>query len=432
MRDGLLFHDLSPVTSADIVQSIHRWREKALFGKSYFNEKLISLDAVDDQTVVASFTEPSGVFIQGIGDPSAPSPIMVPAEQAMVSPTEQMPANIGAGVYKMTSIDIGNKVVWERFREYNPRPEPASFRAGGKHGYIDTVTGLEVPEAQTRVAALLTGQADFLDVIPPDFITRLEDEPGIEILISRPGAQYFVNINKAAPIFGMTEPGLNMRRALQALTDNDEIMAGFGPSNMWMTCASMWACGTRYGNDTVAPQFYNQKNIELAKEYLAKARYAGEPVKLLGLAGYGSGMSTFNEIYKRQLEKAGIAVDFKVLDSAARSAYIDEVGEVDAWHITPTYMTSWSWRPIASHYSSNVYGYESDRMVAARTALASASDPMKMQEYASEMQRVFFEEIPYVLAGHAFFLRAMNSNLSGYIDMPIDGVYMAELHWTDR
>ena len=432
LRDGLLFHDLSPVTSADIVQSIHRWREKALFGKSYFNEKLISLDAVDDKTIVANFTEPSGVFIQGIGDPSAPSPIMVPAEQAMVPPTEQMPDNIGAGVYKMAAIDVGNKVIWNRFMEYNPRSEPASFRAGGKHGYIDVVTGLEVPEAQTRVAALLTGQADFLDVIPPDFITKLENEPGIEVLISRPGAQYFVNINKAAPLFGMTEKGQYMRKALQTLTDNDEIMAGFGPSKMWMTCASMWACGTRYGNDTVAPELYNQKNIELAKDYLDKAGYDGEPVKLLGLAGYGSGMSTFNEIYKQQMERAGIVVDFKVLDSAARRAYIDEVGEAEAWHIGPTYMTSWSWRPIASHYSSNVYGYESDRMVAARTALASASDPAMMQEYASEMQRVFFEEVPYVLAGHAFFLRAMNSNLDGYIDMPIDGVYMAELHWTDR
>ena len=432
LREGTLFHDLSPVTAPDVVQSIHRWRAKATFGRSYFNDKLISLEAVDDKTIVASFTEPSGVFIQGIGDPSAPSPIMVPEWQAQVPHTEQMPDNVGAGVFKMTSIDIGNKVVWERFREYNPRPEPASFRAGGKHGYIDTVTGIEVPEAQTRVAALLTGQADFLDIIPPDFIDKLEGEPGIEVLISRPGAQYFVNINKMAPIFSMTEEGLHMRKALQALTNNDEIMAGFGPSEMWMTCASMWACGTRYGNDTVAPELYNQNNIEMAKDHLEMAGYDGEPVKLLGLAGYGSGMSTFNEIYKQQLEKAGINVDFKVLDSAARTAYLDEVGEENAWHITPTYMTSWSWRPIASYYSTDVYGYESPRMVAARSALASASDPAMMQSYADEMQSIFFEEVPYVLAGHAFFLRAMNADLDGYIDMPIDGVYMAELHWTNR
>ena len=272
---------------------------------------------------------------------------------------------------------------------------------------------------------------DFLDIIPPDFLGSIEKEPGVEALISRPGAQYFVNINKGTELFGMTENGLNMRKALQALMDNDEVMAGFGRSDMWMTCPSMWACGTRYGNPEVAPELYNQKNIGLAKEYLEKAGYDGEPVKLLGLAGYGSGMSTFNEIYKQQMEAAGINVDFKVLDSAARSAYLDEVGQ-EGWEVTPTYMTSWSWRPLASYYSTNVYGYESDTMVTARKALASASDPVQMQELAAEMQRVFFDEVPYVLAGHAFFLRAMNSDLDGYIDMPIDGVYMAELHWTNR
>ena len=317
------------------------------------------------------------------------------------------------------------------FREYNPRSEPASFRAGGKHEYLDLVTGLEVPEAQTRVAALVTKQVDFLDIIPPDFLGSIDAEPGVEALISRPGAQYFVNINKATELFGMTDSGLNMRKALQALMDNDEVMAGFGRDDMWMTCPSMWACGTRYGNPQVAPELYNQANIELAKEYLEKAGYDGEPVKLLGLAGYGSGMSTFNEIYKQQMEAAGINVDFKVLDSAARSAYLDEVGE-EGWEVTPNYMTSWSWRPLASYYSTNVYGYESDSMVTARKALACASDPAKMQDLAAEIQRVFFDEVPYVLAGHAFFLRAMNADLDGYIDMPIDGVYMAELHWTNQ
>lgn len=150
LRDGLLFHDLTPVTAADVIQSIHRWRAKATFGNSYFNDVLIGIEEIDDQTIVATFTEPSGVFIQGIGDPSAPSPIMVPKEQAMVSHTEQMTANVGAGVYKLIDIDINNRVIWEPFREYNPRSEPASFRAGGKHAYLDKVIGLEVPEGSDQ------------------------------------------------------------------------------------------------------------------------------------------------------------------------------------------------------------------------------------------------------------------------------------------
>ena len=429
LRDGLLFHNLEPVTPADIIQSIHRWRSKAVFG-TFFNESLVSLTAPDDRTIVAEFTEPSGVFLQGLGDPSSPSPIMVPEYLAKTPKEDLMPENIGAGVYKMISFDEGNKMVWEGFRDYNPRSEPASFRAGGKHGYLDTIEGVEVPETQTRVAALVTGQVDFLDIIPPDFVGEIERNPELTALISQPGAQYFVELNKwdGSP-FEMTEKGQLMRKAIQALVDTDEIMASFGPEDMWMTCASMWACGTRYGNESVNPELYNQKNVELAKQYLEQAGYAGEPIIMIHSTGGGEAWTAFATVLNEQLKRAEINVDFKVMDSAAMSAYRDATGN-EGWHISPTYMTSWSWRPIASRYSTyDLSGYDSPRMRDARLALTKEADAGRMQSLADEMQRVFFEEAPYVLAGHAFFLRAMNADLEGYIDMPIDGVYFAELRW---
>jgi peptide/nickel transport system substrate-binding protein len=429
LRDGLLWHTLDPVTPPDIIQSIHRWRSKAVFG-TFFNESLVSLTAPDDRTIVAEFTEPSGVFLQGLGDPSSPSPIMVPEYLAKTPKEDLMPENIGAGVYKMISFDEGNKMVWEGFRDYNPRSEPASFRAGGKHGYLDTIEGVEVPETQTRVAALVTGQVDFLDIIPPDFVGEIERNPELTALISQPGAQYFVEFNKwdGSP-FEMTEKGQLMRKAIQALVDTDEIMASFGPEDMWMTCASMWACGTRYGNESVNPELYNQKNVDLAKQYLEEAGYAGEPIIMIHSTGGGEAWTAFATVLNEQLKRAEINVDFKIMDSAAMSAYRDATGN-EGWHISPTYMTSWSWRPIASRYSTyDLSGYDSPRMRDARLALTKEADAGRMQALADEMQRVFFEEAPYVLAGHAFFLRAMNSDLEGYIDMPIDGVYFAELRW---
>jgi peptide/nickel transport system substrate-binding protein len=429
LRDGLLFHNLEPVTPADIIQSIHRWRSKAVFG-TFFNENLVSMTSPNDNTIVAEFTEPSGVFIQGLGDPSSPSPIMVPEYLAKTPKEDLMPENIGAGVYKMISFDEGNKMVWEGFRDYNPRSEPASFRAGGKHGYLDTIEGVEVPETQTRVAALVTGQVDFLDIIPPDFVGEIERNPELTALISQPGAQYFVELNKwdGSP-FEMTEEGQLMRKAIQALVDTDEIMASFGPEDMWMTCASMWACGTRYGNENVNPELYNQKNVELAKKYLEEAGYAGEPIIMIHSTGGGEAWTAFATVLNEQLKRAEVNVDFKIMDSAAMSAYRDATGN-EGWHISPTYMTSWSWRPIASRYSTyDLSGYDSPRMRDARLALTKEADAGRMQALADEMQSVFFEEVPYVLAGHAFFLRAMNSDLEGYIDMPIDGVYFAELRW---
>ena len=428
LRDDTYFHNLEPVTPADIIQSIHRWRSKAVFG-TFFNEHLESLTSPDDKTIVAKFYEPSGVFIQGLGDPSSPSPIMVPEHLAKTPKTEVMPEVIGAGVYKMESWDENNKTVWHRFKEYNPRSEPASFRAGGKHGYIDVVEGYEIPEAQTRVAALKAGEVDFLDVIPPDFIDEIQSDPNLQALISIPGAQYFVGLNMWEGAFEMTEKGKLMRQAVQAAVDADEVMALFGPSDMWTTCASMWACGTRYANTSVEKGRYNIGDPDKAKDILKQAGYNNEPVVLTASTGWGEARTAFATVLNEQLKKGGFNVDFKMMDAAAAAAYRDQTGD-SGWNISATYMTSWSWRPIASRYSTyDLHGYDSPAMTAARLALTKEADAGKMQDLAAKMQEIYWDEVPYVLVGHAYFLRAMNSNLEGYIDMPIDGVYLAEIRW---
>jgi peptide/nickel transport system substrate-binding protein len=59
----------------------------------------------------------------------------------------------------------GAKVVYEKFRRYVPRDEPASQAAGSKVARIDRVASLYTPDAATAMNGLLTGEFDLLD--PP-------------------------------------------------------------------------------------------------------------------------------------------------------------------------------------------------------------------------------------------------------------------------
>ena len=60
LRDGLSFHDGSPVTGADVVASLERWGQKDGKGQALFGV-VESLEASDDKTVVMTLSEPYGL-----------------------------------------------------------------------------------------------------------------------------------------------------------------------------------------------------------------------------------------------------------------------------------------------------------------------------------------------------------------------------------
>src|SRR3546814_4230363 len=62
LRDGLMFHDGSPVTSKDVVASMNRWGKRDGAGKQLMGYTT-PLTAKDDKTFVWVLNEPYGLLI---------------------------------------------------------------------------------------------------------------------------------------------------------------------------------------------------------------------------------------------------------------------------------------------------------------------------------------------------------------------------------
>src|SRR3546814_10641236 len=62
LRDGLMFHDGSPVTSKDVVASMNRWGKRDGAGKQLMGYTT-SITAKDDKTFVWVLNEPYGLLI---------------------------------------------------------------------------------------------------------------------------------------------------------------------------------------------------------------------------------------------------------------------------------------------------------------------------------------------------------------------------------
>ncbi|WP_239506389.1 ABC transporter substrate-binding protein, partial [Serratia marcescens] len=68
----------------------------------------------------------------------------------------------------------GAKAVFERFADYVPRAEPASWLAGGKKMLVDRIEWLIMPDPATASAALQNGEVDWWENPIADLVPVLK------------------------------------------------------------------------------------------------------------------------------------------------------------------------------------------------------------------------------------------------------------------
>ena len=164
LRDGLSFHDGSPVTSKDVVASMNRWGKRDGAGKQLFGYTE-SLVAKDDKTFVWTLKEPYGLVIDTLAKTGTSIPFVMREKEAMVDPFQQVQDVVGSGPFSFKREEWvpGSKTVYEKFKGYVPRKEPASGHAGGKVVKVDRVEFIWLSDPQTAQAALVAGEIDYLE-----------------------------------------------------------------------------------------------------------------------------------------------------------------------------------------------------------------------------------------------------------------------------
>ena len=140
LRDGLMWHDNQPVTTADIIPSIKRWAAKDSMGQKMMSF-VASLEAKDEKTFEIKLKEPTGLVLLALGKPSSNVPFMMPKRVAETDSSKQIEEFIGSGpfVFKRDEWIPGSKLVYAKFEGYKPRSEPPSGTTGGKVVKIDRV-----------------------------------------------------------------------------------------------------------------------------------------------------------------------------------------------------------------------------------------------------------------------------------------------------
>lgn len=426
LRDGLKFHDGSPVTAADAVASLERWGKADGLGKTLF-AKMASIAAPDDKTIVLQMNEPWGQVIPAIGKISSNIPVIMPAGMAANDPTDPVVTPIGSGPYKLVPEEWvpGSIAVFEKFEDYKPRSEPASMAAGGKVAHFDRVELVYIPDTATAVDALIAGEIDWIEEVPSDMIAFFDGVDSAKPIAARQsGNSMQLVVNHLNPPFDNPK----IRKALQwSVEQTPFLQAAYGnATERYLECAAVFFCDTPYASDA-GTEAVLTRDLDKAKGLLEEGGYDGTPVLLMHVTDIPA-HDAYYSVLKPMLEEAGFVVEEQITDwatVATRRASKEPVAD-GGWNL---FFTGWGFvdqsNPMTNVYVAGAcgdgwFGWAcSEELQELRKKFADEMDPAVKKQLAEQMQVLTHDLVSYVPLGQSFPSQGIAANLEGFIESPV-------------
>lgn len=291
LREGVRFHDGSPLTVEDVLFKFERARnpDSGHVNQGYY-AAVADVRAPDAGTIVFELTQPSRSLLYNLARPDA---IIYP--RALAETQRSRP--VGTGPFVFARYVEGSEVRLERFDGYwNPELP-----------YLDGAVFRIISDPNARVAALQAGDVDYIGAaIPPEQVRVLQANPALKVASGTATAEITVAMNNARAPFD----DLRVRQAISHAIDKDVIVQ-----------AAFFGLGTVIGTHMSPSEPYY---VDLTDTY----PYDPERARaLLTEAGYAGGLSfdfelpepyaierRTGEIIAQQLREVGISVNLSVVE----------------------------------------------------------------------------------------------------------------------
>lgn len=311
LRDGLKWHDGTPVTSADVVPSIKRWTDKDALG-GLLAKSTKEMKAVDDRTFQIVLKEPFGMMTKALAKSASVPLFVMPKRVAETPVSQQISDTTGSGpfIFKKDEWKAGEKVVYVRNPDYKPRAEPPSGLAGGKVAKLDRIEWRSIPDPQTAVNALMSGEVDMIETVAHDLLPVLEKDKNVTIVVLDPlGLTYVLRYNWKHPPFNDVR---YRRAATLSLNQKDFLQATIGDPRYYKECKAMFGCGTPL-ETSAGMQGLLESRFEESRKLLKELNYDGTPIVVLQTSD-NPVLTNLAPVTKTLLERGGFKVDVQSMD----------------------------------------------------------------------------------------------------------------------
>lgn len=333
IKEGVMFHDGSEMTSEDVKFSLERSIEQPKV--EHVLAEVESIEIVDDYTVKITTKTAFAPFLYSLVHAGAS---ILP--KAYVESGDEFANPVGSGPYEFVEWVSGDKVVVKK--------NPNYFDADNM-GQSEMITFKVIPEGASRTIALETGEVDVVQALPTMDMNKVVDNSDLKLYEKgSTRVDFFAMNNEKEPFTNQ-----KVRQAINYAINKEAIMAvaieGAGIEAKSVLAPSMLGYkGSEYSY-----------NIAKAKELLAEAGYADGFTTSITTSG--DARKRIAEIIQANLMEAGITAEINMLEWGT---FIDMAmkGEHE------TLILGWTSNPDPDatltplYYSGNIGGFNFSRI----------------------------------------------------------------------
>lgn len=390
IRQGVSFHDGTPLTVADVVATLKRHADEK--SQSGALGLLGSIERIE---------ETGGDLVITSGEGNADLPLLLTDYHLQIQPNgglDDPNAAIGTGPYKLTAYEPGVRATFEKNQE--------DWR--DDRGHVDSVEIIVMNDATARVTALMAGQVHFINTVEPKTAGLLQQAPNVELLqTSGKGFYSFLMHCDTAP-FDNNDLRMALKLAIDRESILNQILHGFG------TLGNDFPVNENYA---LAPTDIEQRVYdpeEAAFHY--KKSGNDQPILLRTSEAAFPGAVDAAQLFQQHAAVAGIPIEVSRTPS---DGYWTEV-----WNVQPFCTSYWGGRPTQdSRYATS---YVSDAEWNDTRFMRPDFDQLVYQaraELDDEKRRALYRQIALIVRDEGGlilpvfndFVNAASTSMKGFV-----------------
>ncbi len=392
-RQGVVWHDGTPFGPDDVMYTLNRMGapNSTLFGANV--SAMIDLKAmkkVDKNTLVLPLTQPSAEF---------PQLFQPPQMQIVKNGETNFKSPIGTGPFKYKSFAPGQNSVFLKNEHY--------WRSG--QPYVDQLEILSIPDAQTRLNALITGQVDALEYLTYPQATAQMQSGQIKVLSAKGSSM--------VPMYMATDldpfKDVRVRQAMRLIADRPGLVeaaqSGFG-----VVGNDVFGYGQPDYNTDLAQR---AQNIDQAKSLLRAAGMSDLKVTLYS-STVAPGMLESATAFAQQAKDAGVTIN---VNNGPTSTYFgpNYLKQNFAQTQWPSFaLYSWYQQALAPNAPFNETHWNNPQWTKLYNQTQATTDDAKRKEMNFELQKILWDQGGYLIWGFYPLIDGLAKNVQGAVPNP--------------